>query len=47
MKKILSLILVLTMVLALCACAGSGEEGGKTQEGLQVGFGRVNITPDL
>ena len=46
MKKILSLILVLTMVLALCACAGSGEEGGKSQEGLQVGFGRVNITPD-
>ena len=53
MKKLISLILALTMVLGLCACAGSGNEGGETQAqegglapGLNVGFAKINITPD-
>ena len=52
MKKIITLLLALTMVLSLCACAGSGNAGGETTTpaaatGLQVGFGKVNITPDF
>ena len=45
MKKIISLMLVLVLVLGLCAC---GESGGKADsKGLQVGFARESITPDI
>ena len=47
MKKILCMILACVMLLGLCACGGS--QGGSATEpaeaGLQVGFGRTNITP--
>ena len=52
MKKIIALFLALAMTFGLCACAGSGE----TQEtqgdaaaagGLQIGYAKVNITPDF
>ena len=46
MKKLLCLTLAVLMILSLCACGGSGaakKEEEKPQ--LQVGFGRVNITP--
>ena len=53
MKKLICLILALMMVLGLCACAGSGSSEGETQgqeggtaAGLQVGFAKINITPD-
>ena len=53
MKKLMCMILAFVMVLGLCACAGSGntegegqsQEGGQTT-GLQVGFAKINITPD-
>ena len=46
MKKLLSMILVCVMLLGLVACGGQGE-GDQTAApaGLQVGFGRTNITP--
>lgn len=45
MKKLISMILLAAIVLGLCACTGSGND--KKTEGLQVGFGRANITPDF
>ena len=48
MKKILCLILATLMLLSLCACGGSsagGPEEPKEKPQLEVGFGRVNITP--
>ena len=45
MKKALSLILTIILVLSLCACGGSGNNEEKKPEGLQVGFGKVDITP--
>ena len=47
MKKILALLLAILMILSLCACGESGENGEAQMEGLQVGFGRENITPDF
>lgn len=44
MKKLICIFLAIFMLLGLCACAGS--EGGAKQTGLQVGWGRVNVTPD-
>lgn len=47
MKKFLCIALALMMVLGMCACGGNGEGGASgDSEDLQVGFGRVNITPD-
>lgn len=51
MKKIISMFLVSLMLLSLCACgsatAGEASDGGETRgDALQVGFGKVNITPD-
>lgn len=44
MKKVLSLLLVACLVLGLCACGGS-DAASDAPKGLQVGYGRVNITP--
>ena len=44
MRKLLSVLLALVMILGLCACS-SGEQA-KEYQGLQVGYSRVNITPD-
>lgn len=45
MKKLISLIMAVVLVLGLCACGSSGGE--KAPEGLQVGFGMSDITPDF
>ena len=51
MKKLISLLLVLVMAISLCACAGSGEggEGGSAEAagGLQIGYAKIDITPDF
>lgn len=51
MKRVLSILLVLILVVSLCACGGEKTEqqpaaNGGTATGLQVGFGRENITPE-
>lgn len=43
MKKMLCIILSFVLLLGLCACGGKGETSA---QGLQVGFGRANITPN-
>ncbi len=46
MKKLISLLLAVLMVLGLCACGGSGDsEEAPSEEGLQAGYGKANITP--
>ena len=49
MKKILCLMMACIMLLGLAACGGNGQTSQETQPaadtGLQVGFGRTNITP--
>ena len=54
MKKIISLTLAVLLLLSLCACGGSKpeEEGNNpaqtqptAEDTLEVGFGKVNITP--
>ena len=52
MKKLISLLLVLVMAISLCACAGSGGsgEGGEAAAdngGLQIGYAKIDITPDF
>lgn len=42
MKKALTLLLTLAMILSLCACGGGGGE--EKPQGLQVGYGRGDIT---
>lgn len=42
MKRFASLLLAMAMLLCLCACKGGTESEKKS---LQVGYGRVNITP--
>ena len=51
MKRIITLILAIVMTLSLCACGASENTdatGGDSTAaaGLQVGYARVNITPD-
>ena len=48
MKKITTLFLALAMVFSLCACGNSegAETTGAAPEGLQVGYAKINITPD-
>lgn len=46
MKKILSVIMTLILVLGLCACGTSGQ-GGSNATGLQVGYAKQTISPDL
>lgn len=43
MKRIICILLVLVMALGLCACS---ESGNAKKDGLYVGFGRENITPE-
>lgn len=44
MKKLFCISLAIILVLGLCACS---ESGGKEEEAaLQVGFGKINATPD-
>ena len=45
MKKLLSLTLAVLMLLSLCACGGSGNGEEAADTSLEVGFGKVNITP--
>ena len=53
MKKVFCLLLSLLMLLSLCACgaAEGGSAAGETTaaavSGMQVGYGKVNITPDM
>ena len=46
MKKILSFLLVLILVISLCAC-GDGETKSEAATGLQVGYCKVDVTPDF
>jgi len=48
MKKFVALFLALALAVGLCAC-GNGEsaQGDKDYQGLQVGFGRTSIVPDI
>lgn len=43
MKKLVCLFLIVVLVLGLCAC---GDSGNSTPDGLQVGYAKINITPD-
>ena len=45
MKKILCLALAIVMILSLCACSGSGAGKEEEKPQLQIGYGKVNITP--
>ena len=45
MKKVFALILTAALVLGLCACGGAG--GSKGEEGLHIGFAKVDITPNF
>lgn len=49
MKKGIAIFLVLAMVLGMCACSASqpAEEGAATSaDGLQVGYAKINVTPN-
>ena len=46
MKRLMSFVLMILLVIGLCACGGETvSEEPETTAGLQVGFGRANITP--
>ena len=45
MKKLISLTLAILMLLSLCACGGSDTADETPDTSLQVGYGKVNITP--
>lgn len=48
MKKTITLLLALVMILSLCACSGSGSgEEATPDQGLQIGYSKINITPDF
>lgn len=51
MKKLFTLILALAMILSLCACGSSGSSDATGENaqpaGLQIGWGRANVTPDF
>ena len=47
MKKLICLVLTAMLILGLCACGGDGAgETTAPADGLQVGYSKVNITPD-
>ena len=45
MKKLLCLLLSALMLLSLCACGGEEGKGKEEDTQLEVGYGKVNITP--
>ena len=58
MKRLIGIFLITALLLSLCACGGSEAANGKGKdsaettaapqpEGLQVGFSRVDVTPDF
>ena len=46
MKKWMALLLATVMLLGLTACGGGAENQPEAPAGLQVGFGKQDITPD-
>ena len=52
MKKIIAICLALMMILGLCACTSSGnaeetQGGAAAASGLQIGYAKINVTPDF
>ena len=47
MKRIICIFMAVMLLLGLCACDGAGTENKEDYKGLQVGFGRENILPDI
>lgn len=47
MKKILSILLTIVIVFGLCACGGGEGGASGSKDGLQVGFARKSILPDI
>ena len=47
MRRTLTLLLTFAMILSLCACGGGGGGGEEKPQGLQVGYGRGDITAPL
>lgn len=50
MKKIICFVLTFLLILSMCACGGTEkneELPAEQYDGLQAGFGRVDITPDF
>ena len=45
MKKLLALFLTAILILGLCACGNDEAQETEPYTGLQVGYGKVNITP--
>ena len=45
MKKLLCMTLAILMLLSLCACGGSDADGEEVKPQLEIGYGKVNITP--
>ncbi len=46
MKRWIALFLCLCLTMSLCACGGEEQSGKEGKDGLQVGFGRAQITPE-
>ena len=46
MKKIICLFLAILMTLSLCACGGSNAGTQEEKPQLEIGYGKVNITPN-
>ena len=52
MKRLITILLTLAMVFGLCACSGSGNTDatggteGSMGDGLQIGYAKINVTPD-
>ena len=45
MKRLLALALAVILTLSLCACGSSGSDNNTSTTSLQVGYGKVDITP--
>lgn len=46
MKKVATWLLILALGLSLCACSGGEQTEAPAPDALQVGYAKVNITPD-
>ena len=47
MKKLITLLFVFSLLLSLCACSNSKSDASdNSPSGLQIGYGRANVTPD-